>query len=138
MLPLFRRLVKTTATFYVPMLCAASDAQCSTYLLLDQFSIRTEIFFLSIYGPSTKRAGRQKKTKKKKKRNKTRAATKETRYEDQMFALWLPVWGTGKVRKQLQDTLQDTRFDSHLTGVKKRRFYWFMKTLTHKKGFPRK
>ena len=45
------------------MLCAASDAQCSTYLLLVQFSIRTEIFFLSIYDPSTKRAGRQKKKK---------------------------------------------------------------------------
>ena len=37
-----------------------------------------------------------------------------------------------------EDTLQDTRFDSHLTGVKKRRFYWLMKTLTHKRGFPRK
>ena len=37
-----------------------------------------------------------------------------------------------------EDTLQDTRFDSHLTGVKKWRFYWLMKTLTHKKGFPRK
>ena len=36
-------------------------------------------------------------------------------------------------RKQVQDA----RFDSHLTGVKKERFYWRTKTIAHK-GFPRK
>ena len=46
--------------------------------------------------------------------------------------------GDRKGPKQLQDTLKDTRFASHLTGVEKRMFYWHMKTLTHKKGFPRK
>ena len=34
-------------------------------------------------------------------------------------------------RKQVQDT----RFDSHLTGVKKESFYWRMKTIAHNKGF---
>ena len=58
------------------MLCAASDAQCSTYLLLVQFSIRTEIFFLSIYGPSTKRAGRQKEKNEKKKTKQNKSSNK--------------------------------------------------------------
>ena len=54
------------------MLWAASDAQCSTYLLLDQFSIRTEIFFLSIYGQARSAQVVKKKTKKKKtKQNKS-------------------------------------------------------------------
>ena len=47
-----------------------------------------------------------------------------------MFIIWLlPVWG----RKQVQDA----RFDSHLTGVKKESFYWRTKTMAHNKGFPR-
>ena len=37
-------------------------------------------------------------------------------------------------RKQVQDA----RFDSHLTGVKKESFYWRTKTIAHNKGFPRK
>ena len=37
-------------------------------------------------------------------------------------------------RKQVQDA----RFDSHLTGVKKESFYWLTKTIAHNKGFPRK
>ena len=37
-------------------------------------------------------------------------------------------------RKQVQDA----RFDSHLTGVKKKGFYWRTKTIAHDKGFPRK
>ena len=37
-------------------------------------------------------------------------------------------------RKQVQDA----RFDSHLTGVKKESFYWRTKTITHNKGFPKK
>ena len=32
-------------------------------------------------------------------------------------------------RKQVQDA----RFDSHLTGVKKERFYWRTKTIAHNK-----
>ena len=36
-------------------------------------------------------------------------------------------------RKQVQDA----RFDSHLTGVKKESFYWRTKTIAHNKGFPR-
>ena len=35
-------------------------------------------------------------------------------------------------RKQVQDA----RFDSHLTGVKKESFYWRTKTIAHNKGFP--
>ena len=34
-------------------------------------------------------------------------------------------------RKQVQDA----RFDSHLTGVKKESFYWRTKTIAHKKVF---
>ena len=34
--------------------------------------------------------------------------------------------------------VQDARFDSHLTGVKKESFYWRTKTIAHNKGFPRK
>ena len=37
-------------------------------------------------------------------------------------------------RKQVQDA----RFDSHLTGVKKRKIYWLTKTIAHNKGFPRR
>ena len=37
-------------------------------------------------------------------------------------------------RKQVQDA----RFDSRLTGVKKESFYWRTKTIVHNKGFPRK
>ena len=37
-------------------------------------------------------------------------------------------------RKQVQDA----RFENHLTGVKKERFYWLTKTTAHNKGFPRK
>ena len=37
-------------------------------------------------------------------------------------------------RKQVQDA----RFDSHLTGVKKESFYWRTKTGAHNKGFQRK
>ena len=37
-------------------------------------------------------------------------------------------------RKQVQNA----RFDNHLTGVKKERFYWLTKTIAHNKGFPRK
>ena len=37
-------------------------------------------------------------------------------------------------RKQVQDA----RFDSHLTSVKKESFYWRTKTIAHNKGFPRK
>ena len=37
-------------------------------------------------------------------------------------------------RKQVQDA----RFDGHLTGVKKERFYWRTKTIAHNKGFPRR
>ena len=37
-------------------------------------------------------------------------------------------------RKQVQDA----RFDSHLTGVKKESLYWRTKTIAHNKGFPRK
>ena len=87
----------------------------------------TEIFF-SIYGPTTKRAGRQKKDQNKrnttkqqqKKRGSVICSTDQGNKANIMFTLWLPVEGTGKVRKQLQDTLQDTRFDSHLTGVKRK------------------
>ena len=87
----------------------------------------TEIFF-SIYGPTTKRAGRQKKDQNKrnttkqqqKKRGSVICSTDQENKANMMFTLWLPVEGTGKVRKQLQDTLQDTRFDSHLTGVKRK------------------
>ena len=35
-------------------------------------------------------------------------------------------------RKQVQDA----RFDSHLTGVKKESFYWRTKTIAHNKAFP--
>ena len=38
------------------------------------------------------------------------------------------------VRKQVQNA----RFESHLTGVKKESFYWLTKTIAHNKGFPRK
>ena len=34
--------------------------------------------------------------------------------------------------------VQDSRFDSLLTGVKKESFYWLTKTIAHTKGFPRK
>ena len=34
-------------------------------------------------------------------------------------------------RKQVQDA----RFDSHLTGVKKESFHWLTKTIAHNKGF---
>ena len=34
-------------------------------------------------------------------------------------------------RKQVQDA----RFDSHLTGVKKESFYWRTKTIVQNKGF---
>ena len=34
-------------------------------------------------------------------------------------------------RKQVQDV----RFDSHLTGVKKESVYWRTKTIAHNKGF---
>ena len=34
--------------------------------------------------------------------------------------------------------VQDARFDSHLTGVKKESFYWRTKTIAHNKGFQRK
>ena len=37
-------------------------------------------------------------------------------------------------RKQVQDA----GYDSHLTGVKKERFYWRKKTIAHNKSFPRK
>ena len=37
-----------------------------------------------------------------------------------------------------QKQVQDARFDSHLTGVKKKSFYWRTKTIAHNKGFPRK
>ena len=37
-------------------------------------------------------------------------------------------------RKQVQDA----RFDSHLTGIKKESFNWRTKTIAHDKGFPRK
>ena len=37
-------------------------------------------------------------------------------------------------RKQVQDA----RFDSHLTGVKKESFYWLTKTIAYNKGLPRK
>ena len=36
-------------------------------------------------------------------------------------------------RKQVQDT----RFDNHLTGVKKESFYWLSKTIAHNKEVPR-
>ena len=36
-------------------------------------------------------------------------------YINEMFILLLPVWGTGK-------KVQDKRFDSHLTGVRKGKF----------------
>ena len=36
------------------------------------------------------------------------------------------------------EQVQDARFDSHLTGVKKESFYWRTKTIAHNKGFPRK
>ena len=48
-----------------------------------------------------------------------------------MFIIWLLPGGD---RKQVQDA----RFDSHLTGVKKESFYWLTKTIAHNKGFPRK
>ena len=34
--------------------------------------------------------------------------------------------------------VQDSRFDSLLTGVKKESFYWLTKTIAHTKRFPRK
>jgi len=37
-------------------------------------------------------------------------------------------------RKQVQDA----RFDSHLTDIKKRSFYWRTKTIAHNKAFSRK
>ena len=40
-------------------------------------------------------------------------------------------WGD---RKQVKDA----GYDSHLTGVKKERFYWRKKTIAHNKSFPRK
>ena len=43
------------------------------------------------------------------------AGTEEEKEANKMFIIWLPVWGTGKKE-------QDTRFDSHLTGVKKESF----------------
>ena len=46
-----------------------------------------------------------------------------------MFIIWLPPGGD---RKQVQDA----RFDSHLTGVKKESFHWLTKTIHHiTKGF---
>ena len=49
-----------------------------------------------------------------------------------MFIIWLPVWGDKKL-------VQDKRFDSHLTGVRKfipkESFYWLHKTTAHHKGF---
>ena len=44
-----------------------------------------------------------------------------------MFIIWLPPGGD---RKQVQDA----RFDSHLTGVKKESFYWLTKTIAHDKA----
>ena len=35
----------------------------------------------------------------------------------------------------LADRMQEARFDSHLTGVKKERFYWLTKTIANNKGF---
>ena len=37
-------------------------------------------------------------------------------------------------RKQVQDA----RFDSLLTGVKKESFYWLTKTIAHNKEFPKR
>ena len=37
-------------------------------------------------------------------------------------------------RKQVQDA----RFDSHLTGLKRESFYWLTKIIAYNKGFPRK
>ena len=51
---------------------------------------------------------------------------------NKMFITWLlPVWGTG-------NKVQNARFDTHLTGVQKKSFYWLTKTITYNKGFPRK
>ena len=33
-----------------------------------------------------------------------------------------------------QKQVQDARFDSHLTGVKKESFYWLTKTIAHDKA----
>ena len=49
-----------------------------------------------------------------------------------MFIIW-PLSVSGD-RKQVQDA----RFDSHSTGIKKESFYWRTKTIGHNKGFPRK
>ena len=48
-----------------------------------------------------------------------------------MFIIWLPVYGEHK-------QVRDKRFDSHLTGVRKWKFYWFMEAIAHYNGFPLK
>ena len=102
--------------------------------------------FFSIYGPTTKRAGRQKKDQNKrntikqqqKKRGSVICSTDQENKANIMLLYGFPLRGPERSGNNCRTRCRTHDLTVIWQASKERMFNWHMKTLTHKKGFPRK